>query len=182
MTLNQLFNEVYALGFDAADELNESFIFSVNRALKMIFTELTPSVRAKIFVDRDADKTIDLLKRIDNVMIITSAPLNSLGQIIKGAYTDGYILTLPEDFSGDVFIKYKPLPREFTLNDGESKIDVPPFASHLVPILTASFVFLDDDEEKADYYMTMYRHEVLKINHQHAMSKDNTYTDVTGWA
>lgn len=182
MTLKQLLSEVYALGFDESEGLNDSFVFAVNRALKMIFTELAPSVRAKITVDIESPRTIDVRDHFKDVMIVTSAPKDEFGRIIPDAYCDGYILTLPDSFTGDVVILYKPMPKELTVDSEEEKIDLPPFASHLLPLLVASFVFLDDDEEKADYYMTLYRHEVIKLTRRGTMAFNNAYTDVTGWA
>lgn len=182
MTLNQLLNEVYSLGFDTPDGLCESFVFSVNRALKMIFTELAPSIRVTVSIGAADNKSIDLSKRFGDVMIITGAPTDKCGRIINGAYTDGYTVTFPDAFIGDAVIRYKPMPRAVTLDSGEEEIDIPSFASHLLPLLTASFVFLDDDEYKADYYMTLYRREALKISHATSTSYDNTFTDVTGWA
>ena len=182
MTVNQLLSEVYALGFDGGGELDEGFVFSVNRALKMIFTELVPSVRAKTVIDANSEKTFDLRERFDDVMIITGAPSDKSGRIIRGAFSDGYTVTLPDSFTGEAYIRYKPMPRCIDVDGADEKIEIPAFAEHLLPLLTASFVFLDDDPEKADYYLTLYRHEVLKLTKATAASIDNTYTDVTGWA
>lgn len=182
MTLNQLLKEVFALGFDEADELDDAFVFSANRALKMIFTELAPPTRVKITLGASDAKSFDLTKRVSDPFLIISAPKASSGEIIKGAYTEGYTVTLPESFVGNAFVYYKPLPRELSLNDGEKEIDIPPYATHLLPLLTASFVLFDDDEEKADYYMSVYRNEAAKIRHLYSLSQNNTYTDVTGWA
>ena len=65
MTLNQLLSEVYALGFEDEGELDESFVFSVRRALKMIFTELAPAVRGKIVINEDSAKELDLRKHFE---------------------------------------------------------------------------------------------------------------------
>lgn len=182
MTLNQLLKEVYALGFDEADELNENFIFAVNRALKMIYTELIASERLKISVSPDDSKDIDLLKLKDGILFITSAPLDSNGFIIKGARVDGYTLSLPSSFSGDAFVYYKPAPQAVTVDHGEYNLNVPEYAAHLLSLLVAFFVLLDDDGEKADYYMSLYRNEAMKITRSYAFMQNNTYTDVTGWA
>ena len=182
MTLNQLLSEVYALGFDNADELDESFIFSVNRALRMIFMELAPPIRVGFVINEDDEKELNLSELLGNVMFIISAPTDKSGRIIKGAFSDGYTVTLPDNFSGEMHIRYKPLPKIVCIDDADDEIYIPPFAEHLLPLLTAAFVFLNDDEEKADYYMTLYRHEVLKLTRAASSSIDNTYTDVTGWA
>ena len=182
MTLNQLLSEVYALGFEDEGELDESFVFSVRRALKMIFTELAPAVRGKIVISEDSAKELDLRKHFDDVMIITSAPTDKSGRIIRGAFSDGYRVTLPDTFTGEAYIRYKPKPQAIDVDHADDEITIPAFAEHLLPLLTASFVFLDDDAEKADYYMTLYRHEALKLTRATADSINNTYTDVTGWA
>ena len=69
MTLNQLLSEVYALGFEDAGELDENFVFSVRRALKMIFTELVPAVRVKIIINEPCENELDLREHFDDVMI-----------------------------------------------------------------------------------------------------------------
>ena len=182
MTLNQLLKEVFALGFSEAEELDEAFLSSANRALKMIFTELSASVRAEIHVAADGEKSFDLRERVKSPLIIISAPKHPSGTIIKGAYSNGYNITLPESFSGELFVLYKPMPKELTLDSGEDEIELPAYAEHLVALLTASFVLLDDEPEKADYYMSLYRSEASKLRLMYSLSQDNTYSDVTGWA
>lgn len=182
MTLNELLKEVSALGFYENSELDESFVFSVNRALKMIFTELAPTSVLKIKIDEKNEKSFDIRSKASDVMFITSAPMDYSGCIIKGAHTDGYLITLPDDFSGDAFIHYKPAAKKVSIDNVEEEIDVPEYASHLLPLLTSFFVFLDDDSEKAEYYMSLYRSEVLKILRTYSLSRNNTYSDVTGWA
>lgn len=182
MTLNQLLKEVYALGFDEADELSEEFVFSVNRALKMIYTELVASEKLKITIGPEDEKSFDLRKYADNIMFVMSAPLDTDGYIIKGARSDGYIITLPDSFVGDAFIFYKPSPKTLSIDNGDYTLDVPEYTTHLLPLLTAFFVFLDDDSEKAEYYMSLYRSEAIKILRAYAFSQNNTYQDVTGWA
>lgn len=182
MTLNQLQKEVYALGFEEADGIDESFIFSVNRALKIIFTEFSAPTRAKFNVSEKDAKIFNLNERVKNPLIIISAPTDSSGKIINGAYTDGYTVTLPETFIGDVFILYKPMPNEVSLDSGDDEIEIPAYASHLLALLCASFALLDDEPEKAEYYMSIYQSEANKLRRLYSLSKGNTYTDVMGWA
>ena len=182
MTLNQLLKEVFALGFTEPEELNEAFLSGANRALKMIFTELAPSLRAEIHVDPNDEKSFDLRERVKSPLIIISAPKHPSGSIINGAYSNGYNITLPESFSGDLYVFYKPMPKELTLDSGEYEIDIPAYAEHLLALLVASFALLDDDPEKADYYAGLYRSEANKLRLMYSLSQDNTYSDVTGWA
>ena len=181
MTLNQLLKEVYTLGFEESNDLDESFIFSVNRALNMIFTELAPILKTKVRINYGSEKSFDLREYVSAPLIITAAPKDTSGRIINGAYTDGYNVTFPEDFIGDAVISYKPAPKKLSLDSGEDEIDMPMYTYHLLPLLTAFFVFLDDDTEKADYYMGLYRSESNKLRALFSTSQDNTYTDVLGW-
>lgn len=182
MTLNQLQKEVYALGFDEPDCIGEDFVFCVNRALKIIFTEFSLPIREEIKVSENDAKVFNLNERVKNPLIIISAPTDSSGKTINGAYTDGYTVTLPETFVGSVFILYKAMPEEVSLDSGDDEIEIPPYASHLLALLCASFVLLDDEPEKAEYYMSIYQSEANKLRRLYSLSKSNTYTDVTGWA
>ena len=182
MTLNQLLNEVYSLGFESADELTEPFVFSTNRALKMIFSELGPQTRITLDITAGDEKSFDLGKVVKNPLMITSPPKDTRGAVICGAYCDGLSVTLPDSFVGKAVITYRVMPKSVTLDDGEHEIDVPPYLEHLLPLLTASFVLLDDDPEKADVYAQIYRNEARRTWRNYSLSQDSTYVDVTGWA
>jgi hypothetical protein len=92
------------------------------------------------------------------------------------------MITLPDSFVGDAFVCYKPSPKTLSIDNGDYPLDIPEYTTHLLPLLTAFFVFLDDDSEKAEYYMSLYRSEAIKILRAYAFSQNNTYQDVTGWA
>lgn len=182
MTLNQLLKEVYSLGFDETDKIDNAFIFSVNRALKMIFTEFAAPIKAKIKILENDAKSFNLREYVKKPLIIISAPTDTSGRIIDGAYTDGYTVTLPDTFVGEAVLVYKPMPSYVTLDNGEDEIEIPDYASHLLALLCAAFVLLDDEPEMADYYMSIYHSEANKLRRLYSLSNSNTYTDVTGWA
>lgn len=279
MTLQQLLNEVYCLGFEDEGELNDSFIFSANRALRSIALEFAKENKSHIVIpekkisyylesythtpnkelrielmgsafsfkysgkgsyklidglgEREkefsgktgeirssikfngtiiffgdcafnvSDFTVfsslpsaatsdipimheimeyDLSEYISDIMIITRAPTDKMGAVIKGATIESNILRLPKEFFGEVCIYYKKMPYEISINDFYKKVDIPDFCKHLLPILTASYVWLDDDIEKSDYYMKIYKDEVGKMKFSLRNSHGGAYGDVTGWA
>ena len=182
MTLNQLLKEVYTLGFESADELSDAFVFSVNRALKMIFTELGPQKRATVKTSADTERSFELTDMVKDPLMITAPPKHPNGSIISGAYCDGLTVTLPDEFSGHAVITYRVMPAEVTLDDGENSVDIPPYLEHLLPLLSAFFILLDEDPEKAEAYMQIYRNEAKRMWKTYALSQDNSYTAVTGWA
>ena len=64
----------------------------------------------------------------------------------------------------------------------DSEVDIPREIEHLVPLLTAAYVWLDDDEEKASYYMAIYRENLASLKLYSTSCKNNSYVDLTGWA
>ena len=114
--------------------------------------------------------------------MITAAPTDMSGNLIIGAYSDGLYVTLPDSFSGEAVISYRSVPKTLTLDDGDTAVDIPAYTDHLLPLLTAFFVHLDDDPEKAEIYMSIYRNEAKRIRMLFSPSQNNSYNDVTGWA
>ncbi|MBQ9070995.1 MAG: hypothetical protein IJY23_06600 [Clostridia bacterium] len=280
MTLNQLLSEVYALGFEDSFEINDVFIFSANRALRLIFLELASPRVAKIHVRREdvcyrldrythtpgtsfeikTDSAraysfraygngeytiidnngsqikrftgavsesrgvfsgdgkivftgdfsytvtdlslfsslkdgnlssipivsdtiqIDLKKYIGDLLCATNAPTDASGKAIPGAAVLGDTLILPEDFSGEVTVYYKPSPNTIGVDDLNYSIDMPKLFEPLLPLLTAAYLWLDDDEEKSQYYMNIYKDEAAKIRLTLMRAHNSSYTDTTGWA
>lgn len=98
---------------------------------------------------------------------------------------DGRVILLPYSVRGCFKIQYKRLPREVVnggaASDDETVIDLDEELSTLLPLLVASFVWLDDDPERAEYYMAQYRAraaEVAALERNHAPVN---IKDVYGW-
>ena len=65
--------------------------------------------------------------------------------------------------------------------DDETVIDLDEELSTLLPLLVASYIWLDDDADRAEYYMTLYRAraaEVAALERNHAPVN---MKDVYGW-
>ncbi len=84
-------------------------------------------------------------------------PRDLNGSVIEKAYISGDTLYLPPDYSGNVCIDYYKSAPVLTLSDADTDISISAETEHLLPLLTASFMWLDDDSEKAQYYMSLYR-------------------------
>ena len=98
---------------------------------------------------------------------------------------DGRVILLPYSVKGCFKIQYKRLPREVVNNgaaaDDETVIDLDEELSTLLPLLVASYIWLDDDADRAEYYMTLYRAraaEVAALERNHAPVN---MKDVYGW-
>ncbi len=89
------------------------------------------------------------------------------------------ILYVPFLFDGEVEINYFPAPTP-PKKTGEN-LDIPRCAEHLFPLLVASFIWLDDDEGKAQYYMALYRDGINRIIRISPSQKCEKYP-TNGWA
>lgn len=279
MTLTNLLEEVYALGFEDSAQLDENFVITANRALMHIFSERCEEKLGKMIATRldllsyipsyihrpGEDKTFLLpgkafsfrvsgsgsykikdingerTENFDTVMgqrrgfIADGASITFLGEysytvigLASFPYTmgadvsdipifskekayrisdsifdflaftklptdkDGYgikdcricgdILYLPSDFEGEVNILYKRRPGALTVDSPDEEIDIPKSAENLLPLLVASFLWLDDDPDKAQYYMQLYREEMTRLKRYIPSDIGGSYQDVTGWA
>ena len=279
MTLNELFSETSALCFDDLGGIDPSFIFTANRALVRVVSELAPSSRAAfavtgisavsttekyvhlpgarqelklsgaafsfcavgtgkysitkngetyergfsgkrcicrefipgeaaitffgdsafmvtslssfavIYGEREEDiplysETCEyrLSDYVSDIFRITAPPLGDDGAPLRGAYISADKLSLPSNYSGNVYIEYRRLPKRITLDDGDKELDTDAPLAYLLPILCAAYVLLDTDEEKALYYMRMYESEAARLRVAYSADIGGEYRDVTGWA
>ena len=273
MTLNELVKEAYALGFESDGTADSAFLFSANRALRMIYADLSSDSYARIsqraptlafceerislneesltveskgvsysfryagngtftvgdgkdartseirgagafsgklegaerivfsgsvtlfdlaiFSDTGTLGTapiyspiiqINLRERLSDVLFITSAPIDYNGKAIPEATVLGETLYLPIDYDGEIILRYKRAPRKISADDDKKSIDIPTVFEHLLPRLTAAYFWLDDDEEKSAFYMSVYRDETARIKRSLPKSISDNELDVTGWA
>ncbi len=84
-------------------------------------------------------------------------PRDLEGSVIDKAYISGNTLYLPGDYSGNVCIDYYLSAPALSLSEDDPDISISAETEHLLPLLTASFMWLDDDADKAQYYMSLYR-------------------------
>ncbi len=103
------------------------------------------------------------------------------GSEVKGVMQKGEKLFLPADFEGEIFLDYYRAPTHITADNPEQSIDISEEVAPLLPLLTASYLWLDDDSEKAQYYMALYRQSLATIMRYSLRSLDSKYK-TNGWA
>lgn len=108
-------------------------------------------------------------------------PKDASGNTIDTAILSDGRISMPFEFSGIIYLTYYRLPRKINGDDGNEKIDIPDECSALLPLLTASFMWLDDDASKAQYYMSLYRDAIVNIK-RFSTVRVNTEYRVNGWA
>ena len=91
-------------------------------------------------------------------------------------------LTVPTDFEGEIYVPYARAPRQIDLDTLADNIDIPIECEHLLALLTASYLWLDDDGAKAQYYMSIYRSGMADVRARKNRRTGDSYCDVLGWA
>lgn len=114
----------------------------------------------------------------DDFIAFAELPRDGEGRIISGAYIDGREVVLPLGYNGVVSIRYERRPRKILQDTAD--IDIGPEAAHLLPLLTAYFVWINDEPDLAESYLELYRE--LAANEKRRGARSAEYSDVLRWA
>ena len=117
----------------------------------------------------------------NDILTLCGEPEDDTGGKIDRASYRGNLLILPYSFDGEVAVFYKRAPKAITLSDENEEVDIPSDCRHLLPLLTAAYLWLDDDEEKAQYYMQLYREAMALLKRYSPENRDTKFNDVLGW-
>ena len=90
-------------------------------------------------------------------------------------------MRIPESYFGKINLIYKRAPEKLVGNPDDD-VPVPDGCEHLLPLLAASYVWLDDDPEKSQYYMSLYREAMSAVKYYDRAHIDNSYHVINGWA
>ena len=110
-----------------------------------------------------------------------SLPKTGTGAIIRGSDITGGIMHLPYTYRGEVLLTYKRAPYVASGDDMEERIDIPREVDELLPLLVASYLWLDDDADKAQYYMSLYRSGMATVQRSGSGEFVSEYA-TNGWA
>ena len=97
---------------------------------------------------------------------------------------DGHVVLLPYSEKGIYKVTYNRVPKKIeAIGDPENDpiIDLEEDLGALLPILVASYVWLDDEPEKSQYYMNLYLERALDIGKKSYSTKPIHVTNVNGW-
>ncbi|GEM_PF-3459549 len=102
------------------------------------------------------------------------------GKPFPDARIGGGLLVFPDDASGDIGFPYFRTPTP--LGTDTVHVDIDPTLSHLLPLLVAAYLWLDDDPTRADYYMRLYRDGMSRLSLGVSEAPRAEYRDCLGWA
>ena len=127
------------------------------------------------------DTEYDMMSFCDDFLAFASLPTDEYGRVISGSSLSGGIMSIPESYSGKINLTYKRAPQRLTGNLDE-EIILPYGCEHLPALLASSYIWLDDDADKAQYYMSLYREGISAVKYYNREKIDNAYHTVNGWA
>ncbi|MBR4295758.1 MAG: hypothetical protein IKT56_02830 [Clostridia bacterium] len=90
-------------------------------------------------------------------------------------------LSVPRDTAGDIELTYTPKIHEYTVNDNEDDVDLPDEYIGALKLLIASYVWLDDNADRAQYYKGLYNEEIALISAKHRDLNPIAYESVNNW-
>lgn len=122
----------------------------------------------------------DIKSYAPDFLSFTSPPENEFGVAITGASICGGKMRVPIEFRGKIRLLYKAAPVNIS-GDTDEELVLPDGCEHLLSLLVASYVWLDEDSDKAQYYMNLYREGVAAVKFYDRAGVNATYRDVIGW-
>lgn len=126
--------------------------------------------------------TVDLARIVPDFLAFDSMPRDENGNIIECATLHDGKITFGPDFVGGVEIGYRRMPVLPSLDAPDVKIDLPSEYALLLTLLTASYILLDDDLDKAMHYKEIYESELERVTRFERKCTSGRYEIADGWA
>ncbi len=108
-------------------------------------------------------------------------PRDKNGNVIESIKLIDGRVCVPYNYRGDIHITYYRTPAVIGGANENERIDISDECAPMLPLLTASFTWLDDDAAKAQYYMSLYRDLIANVK-RYSTNKIDTVYRVNGWA
>lgn len=132
--------------------------------------------------DADGRVNINVAKSLGNFICFTGLPTDKGGSPVVPISMENGVITLPDSFIGEIFVTYLRLPREIYESSPDEKIDIGDEVAHLLPLLCASYVYLEYDSELSKHYSELYEKELRTVKTMSQRQLCTSYVDVLGWA
>lgn len=145
------------------------------------FDEVFSSNTADI-PDGSPRRVYDIRAMFGDFLSFMSLPRDGRGQLIDDCSLCDGKLELDSSYRGEIILTYRRLPMTIVADLPDVVIDIPEEFAPLLSLLTASYVWLDDDEEKAKYYRELYSDMLKNIKASSYESVDTGYRNTNRWA
>ena len=113
----------------------------------------------------------DMKLLTDDYLAFSSPPIvedKSYKRLVKGYEIESDTLLLPYEERGAYRVAYKRKPKQIVISrdlpaNDSTEIDLDEELCTLLPILTASYIWLEDEPDRAMYYKSLYNERVSEI-------------------
>ena len=126
-------------------------------------------------------REISATEYCDGFRSFSGYPTDKDGRVISSVTLADGRIRAPFDYRGELYLTYYRVPAPINADKPNDVIDVSDECAPMLPLLTASFMWLDDDAGKAQYYMTLYRDLIANVR-RYSTNKIDTAYNGNGWA
>lgn len=123
----------------------------------------------------------DISDYCEDFISFAQVPFDQYGKAIAGATICGRKIRIPNSYNGIINVTYKKGAKRVR-GVADEEIMTPDGCQHLVALLAASYIWLDDDSEKAEYYMSLYRDGMSALKYYNRAEIGADYHSTNGWA
>ena len=179
MTGKELYKAVCALGYQTSLEFDENFYTAANIALFSL-SRLVPEIKTLTLSNKKG--VYDMIELTDDFGGFSPAPIRDL--VCGYDYrTEGSsrIVILRDTKRSDLSVEYKRKPVEITLDNLEDEIDIAESYVDMLVLLSAFYVFLDDDPDKAEIFFLRYKEQAGEVIKDRNNALFEKVINVTGW-
>ena len=162
------------------------YIYSVKNVAmyKYIYSASTEDVPAyEPFTRYDISTLTEDFLSLATPPIVESEGLSYLNQ--GYSVENGRVILLPYDAKGLYKVLYNHKPSPIVMSEEEDaatvRIDLDEDLCALLPILVASYVWVDDEPEKANYYLNLYRERAIDIERRIFNAAPVPMKNKNGW-
>ena len=179
MTGKELYKAVCALGYQTSLEFDENFYTAANIALFSL-SRLVPEIKTLTLSKEKGE--YDMTELTDDFGSFSPSPIHEL--VCGYDYrTEGHsrLVVLREGKNEHLTVEYKRKPREITLDNFEDEIDISESCADMLILLSAFYVFLDDDPDKAEIFFLRYKEQAGEVIKDRNNALFEKVINVTGW-
>lgn len=181
MTFGEYRNNIINLGFEEADIFDENpkhLIEASNRALIFLNSQVEPKIKVKHITLTDSEDYQEIdVSDFEQFDSISHIPPKKQGISLSDYYYEDETLYIKAP-GETVSITYNAVPELIPLDaEDDYKIDIKMKLMPLLQLMTAYYVWLDDDERKAVYYYNQFQEmSNLYLSEKSRNEKEAQYT------
>ena len=169
MTGNELYQTVAQMGFSRTLEDGEDYFFrAVNLSLARIARQFprVVSYDTEVCAGHSYYTSLAVSEDKEDFLAFPSHPLSKGGSLLREGrdyLVQNGTLKIAKEACGALTVRYLHRPTPLSRDNMEDTLDILPIAESLLPLLAASYLWLDDRGDLATHYLSLYRAEAEEL-------------------